>query len=219
MSNPQEMAERHGRGLARLQEISLSACEVLHQRLVEAETPEAAAAVALSLQRMTRACRQAMLVEAKLMKDARAMAREDAEAAAQADRARIEARKARVRHAAAAYVAEACEGADDEAEVLERLDDQLADLALDPGFEATPIEALVAALCRQVGVELVHTPDAPAASGRAAQSASPDAMTPDTITPETKTPHAAPGAAAPQTPAPRLVQGPDFGWYGAPDSS
>jgi hypothetical protein len=47
---PQEMAERHARGLAKLQEITLRACEVLGARLEAAETPEATATVALSLQ-------------------------------------------------------------------------------------------------------------------------------------------------------------------------
>jgi len=64
--DPNEMAERHGRMLARLAELSLSAAEILHERLVTAETNAEARDLGLALQRVSRSVRQTLLLEAKL---------------------------------------------------------------------------------------------------------------------------------------------------------
>ena len=147
---PQEMAERHARGLARLQEITLAACEVLYGRLEAAETPEATATVALSLQRMTRACRQAMLVEAKLMREARALTREDealaVTAAAKTEAEAYRARKARARELARGIVAEACERAEDVAPLMREVEVSLDFFLQNPAFAGQDLETLVGAL-------------------------------------------------------------------------
>jgi hypothetical protein len=155
---PQEMAERHARGLAKLQEITLRACEVLGGRLEAAETPEATATVALSLQRMTRACRQAMLVEAKLMREARALGREDAAFAEKAKVEAYKARKIRARHEASLIVAEACESPEDAESVMDEVEARLDGYLADPAYAGEDLAPLVHALCEDLGIQFTAHP-------------------------------------------------------------
>jgi hypothetical protein len=212
----EEMAERHARGLARLQEIALRACEGLQERLREAETAEAAATLALSLQRMARACRQAMLVESKLAREARTLAREDA---AGAEKARVEARRRRMFRArleAAHMVAEACETTEEAESLMDDAGELLEGLLDDPAYAGEDLGPLIEALREELGLnpddeppeapEVAENEDASPASPREPESQAAPVITPA-------------AAAEPPPRGPRLIQGPDFGWYPAPDSS
>jgi hypothetical protein len=215
VTTPQEMAERHARGLAKLQEITLRACEVLGGRLEAAETPEATATVALSLQRMTRACRQAMLVEAKLMREARALGREDVAAAEKAKVEAYKARKIRARHEASLIVAEACESAEDAESVMDEVEARLDGYLADPAYAGEDLAPLVHALCEDLGLEFKDAAEEPAAPADEPQAA-PPADPSEADAPEFD---AAPPQPEPPKPGPRLIQAPKFGWYPDPDSS
>ncbi|HEV2594787.1 MAG TPA: hypothetical protein VGU01_06260, partial [Sphingomicrobium sp.] len=58
--DPNDMTERQGRMLGRLAEINLAAAEILHGRLVVAQSDEAARDLALALQRVSRSVRQTL---------------------------------------------------------------------------------------------------------------------------------------------------------------
>ena len=76
MSDAAEMAERHGRILARLTELGLSLAEKLHARAMAAEEPKEAADLGLAFHRISRSLRQTLALEAKLVRDAQAAERE-----------------------------------------------------------------------------------------------------------------------------------------------
>jgi hypothetical protein len=197
VSHPDEMAERHGRMLARLAELSLSAAEILHERLVTAETNAEARDLGLALQRVSRSVRQTLLLEAKLEKDRRAAAREEVQAAETAREGEVAVRKVAVRHQFARVALEALEDRDEVDLLLEDLDEQLEGYVRGHDFEAAPIEALIGRICKDLGVELP------------ADEAEPEDAQID------PPPAGRPAAAA----SPRLVQMPDGGWAPVSDSS
>ena len=65
-----EMAQRHGRILARLSELGLAHAERLHDQAMAAEDPKAAAELGLTFHRVSRSIRQSIALEAKLVRDA-----------------------------------------------------------------------------------------------------------------------------------------------------
>ncbi|HEV2532519.1 hypothetical protein [Phenylobacterium sp.] len=158
------MTERQGRMLGRLAEINLSAAEILHGRLVVAQSDEAARDLALALQRVSRSVRQTLLMEAKLARDARAEARADAAHAEKARGAEAEARKASVRQAVGQVAMEACETLDAVDDLLTDLDEHLELYVACHDFEAGGVEGLAAAICKDLGLE--PKPARPAADER-----------------------------------------------------
>ena len=83
MLDAMEMAQRHGRILARLSELGLAHAERLHEQAMAAEDPKAAAELGLTFHRVSRSIRQSIALEAKLVRDAQAAERH--ERAAQQD--------------------------------------------------------------------------------------------------------------------------------------
>jgi hypothetical protein len=188
--DPHEMAERHGRVLARLAELNLSAAERLHDRLVAAETNAEARDLGLALQRVSRSLRQTLLLEAKLARDARAAAREDVAEARAGREAEVTARKARVRHEVGRVAMEAGESPEDVETLLSDLDDRLDGYVRAHDFETATLDELVVAVCKDLGFAFD-------AHDLAAE----------------------PAAAAPRAPYEGWVQAPNGGWSPPPDSS
>jgi hypothetical protein len=161
MDDPQrEMAERHSRILARLAEVNLSAAEILHDRLAEAQTNAEARDLGLALQRVSRSLRQTLLLEAKLARDGRAAAREAAADAEAADKRQAEVRKAAVRQAVNRIALEACDSREDADELIEDLDRRLDDYVRTHDFETATLDELVAVICKDLGLELVSAAEA-----------------------------------------------------------
>jgi hypothetical protein len=75
MSIPTEMAERHGRILAELSELSLALAHKLQGEAMAAETPQAAAELGRAFHSVARTVRQTLALEAKMARDRRAEAR------------------------------------------------------------------------------------------------------------------------------------------------
>jgi hypothetical protein len=188
--------------LARLAELSLSAAEILHERLVSAETNAEARDLGLALQRVSRSVRQTLLLEANLEKDRRAAAREDAAAEQTAREACVAQRKVAVRHQFSRVALEALEDRDEADLLLEDLDEQLEGYVRDHDFDAAPMEALIGRICKDLGVEV------PADEAEPDDAQADDAQT---------DPPPAGRDAAPASP--RLVQMPDGGWAPVSDSS
>jgi hypothetical protein len=148
----QEMAERHGRMLASLAELTLWAAQDLHGRLVEAKAPSEAAELGLAFQRVSRSLRQTLLLEGKLAKEHRAAARE---AAAEAEKAREEGyreRKARLRSAVTREIAEACESLETAEDLATELEQMLDGYVRDPEFAEASLEELTEVLCHDLGL-------------------------------------------------------------------
>ena len=145
MTTPADMAERHGRMLAELAEIGLSAARVLHERLLAAEDAQASADLGLALHRMSRSVRQTLALEAKLARDAQRADREACERA-------VSHRKARVKAAVEPLIwTEA--GDDETADTrLDAFDAFLDALSLDDDFLDTPIEAQIARICAAMDI-------------------------------------------------------------------
>ncbi|THD79362.1 MAG: hypothetical protein E7812_09825 [Phenylobacterium sp.] len=199
------MAERQGRMLAELAELTLEAARILQGRLAEAQTPAEARDLGLTFQRVSRSLRQTLMLEMRLEKDRRALAREAADDAAKAREAEAKAREAevqvrrfKVRHAVSRMILDAYESEEDAEPLLDELEECLD--AYVRGHDAAPLEALVETLARDLGLEL-----------DAADGDDPADHDGDEV--------AAEAAPAPEGRPPPLIQTPDFGWAAAPDSS
>jgi len=193
-------AERAGRMLAEAAEIMLGAMRTLAVKLEAAETPEAAQAAALALQRANRGLRQTLLLESRLEIEAAKAAERGAAEAAKAHEAEVAQRKLRVRLAVGREVYEACDSREDGDEMMGEIEDCLDDYVRGH-FDDLTVEALVALLIRDLGLE---GPDEACDEADDQAAEAPDDPAPD----------------APVPPAPpRLIQQPDLGWSPAPNSS
>jgi len=85
-----EMAQRHGRILARLSELGLAHAERLHEQAMVAPDAKSAAEFGLTFHRVSRSIRQSIALEAKLVRDAQAAERRDRAAVAAVDTFRAE---------------------------------------------------------------------------------------------------------------------------------
>lgn len=211
-----EIAELQARVIARLGEVMFASVEIVHERLVAAETPEATERLALAVNRLGRGVRQCLLVEAKLLKDRRAMAREAAvqaaSQAAQAETAQVETRKAEVRAQVGRALVEACEGRDDADAAIDELELWIEVYARTGEFERRAPQELAARLAADLGIVFAPGETPPWAETPCAEP--PPAEAP----PDAAKPVAAP-PTSPVPPGPRLIQAPDLGWRRAPDSS
>jgi hypothetical protein len=161
----QEMAERHGRMLASLAELTLWAAQDLHGRLLKAEAPSEAAELGLAFQRVSRSLRQTLLLEAKLAKEHRATARE---AAAEAEKAREEGyreRKSKLRRAVTREIAEACESLEAAEDLAATLEEMLEGYVRDPEFAEASLEELTEVLCHDLGLGAPAEDDAAGETG------------------------------------------------------
>jgi hypothetical protein len=164
MSNAAEMAERHGRILARLSELGLSLAEQVHERAAAAETPEQAANLGLAFHRISRTVRQTIALEAKLVRDAaraeREAERDDAVRRREAlprDEARIAERKAQVRDAVERVIWDEVEDDEEGEEYADYLTDLLEE-RLEMGgrandFGLEPLETHIARFLNDFGLQ------------------------------------------------------------------
>ncbi|MDB5424473.1 MAG: hypothetical protein JWQ29_1889 [Phenylobacterium sp.] len=151
MSDPADMAERHGRILTRLAELGLSLAEELHAGALAAETPKAAGDLVLAFHRVSRSVRQTLALEAKLERDRRLGEREARAEGVREAQARVARRKAQL----GAVVERAC-WTEVEGDEAERLVDHLGDLldedALSDDFLERSFDDQVAQLRRDLGL-------------------------------------------------------------------
>lgn len=156
----QEMTERHTRLLERVAELSLSLAEKMHGLAMEAETPEAAAGYGLSFQRAARAVRQTVALEARLQRDLQRQEKDDAAETRRAAEARIDHRKAQVKAKIGLLIWNEDEYEDSESLDLDaKLDDRLDAEAFGDHFTDEPLEAQIARLCAELGVETPQEED------------------------------------------------------------
>ena len=149
------------RDLAELTQLGMALARDLQAAALAADTPEEKAELAQAFHRVARTVRQSIALRARL-------AREDRREAAEAAAERIAARKAQVRARVRGMVWDEAEPCDCAA-LLEDLDERLCDAEHLPGFEGAAVEAHIARLRGELGLE----PGVPAARRRAAAAAAP----------------------------------------------
>ncbi|HEY3696879.1 hypothetical protein [Phenylobacterium sp.] len=147
-----EMAERHGRVLAELTELSLSLARGLEARAKAAQTLEEAQGLALAFQRAARSVRLCLDLEVRLTRERQAVDSAERFRSTQA----VKARKAQVSAAVTRAVQAETEGRETE-RLLEDLDDRLYEEALYEAFAEGPVEACIA----RIRVSLGLPPDGP----------------------------------------------------------
>ena len=157
MLHPTEMAERHGRVLAELAELGLSAARRMHEQVMAAETPQDAREATLALHRISRSVRQAVALEAKLERDRARQEREDRADAVREGEALVEKRKVQVRGAIERIVIDEDETLN-AVRRLEDLDWRLDADAVQDAFLRDPIEVVIARLSAEIGIR--PAPDA-----------------------------------------------------------
>jgi hypothetical protein len=165
-----EMAERHGRTLARLTELGLALAERAQEQALaamDAEAPKAVADLSLTFHRTSRSVRQSIALEARLVRDA---ARAEREMADEAERRRtaplrdpvaMVRRKAAVREAVEQIIWSEREG-DEAEELLDLLETRLAPGGLDDDVYLEPLETHIARICADLGLPIPE-PDPPQA--------------------------------------------------------
>jgi hypothetical protein len=155
------MAARHAATLARLAEASERLAMKHAERALTADDPEVEAKATVAFQRAARSVRQCLALEAKLLRDAARAEREALQDLTRVARARTDRRKAHVRAAVERLIWTEAEYETDESE---RLCDELTDLlAVDEFSEAfaeEPVDAHIARICRELGID---PPDSDAA--------------------------------------------------------
>ena len=147
---PETMAERHGRMLARLAALALAAAEDLAARAAQAEEPQLAADLHVALTKVGRCLRQTVMLEAKLARGdaarpaaAPAPARVTPNASAQ--------RRDRLAELLESEVMEQLEGEERESR-LNALVDLLNDEMDREGFLKERIEPQALRLCEKLGL-------------------------------------------------------------------
>jgi hypothetical protein len=151
MSDPVDMAERHGRILNRLAELGLSLAEDLHACALAAETPKDKAELGLAFHRTSRSVRQTLALEAKLERDRHRQGREDRADAVRERQTLVGLRKAQVKAAVEWAIWSEVEG--DEAErLVDDLEDFLDEEALCDDFTQSPLDAHIARIRTDLGL-------------------------------------------------------------------
>jgi hypothetical protein len=143
----------HDCALAELLELGMAAAREVQGRLLAAEDAKAAGELSLAFNRVSRAVRQTVALQAKLGRERRRLDRDEAAEAVKADAAQAERRKAQVR--AAVERAIWTEAEDDEAEqLIDELDDRVSEEMLYDGFGREPVAAHIARICEVLGVSV-----------------------------------------------------------------
>jgi alkanesulfonate monooxygenase SsuD/methylene tetrahydromethanopterin reductase-like flavin-dependent oxidoreductase (luciferase family) len=157
-----DMAERHGRILAELSELGLGLARELQERALAAETPQEAADLADAFHRISRSVRQTLALEAKLERERRRRAQEDAIEELRTRPQRAERRAADVRRAVERLIWSEAESDERAEELLADLDDYLSWEIVSDTFLAEPLEAYVGRVCEELGIRRSrHSPLAP----------------------------------------------------------
>lgn len=151
MSDAAEMAERHGRTLARLSELGLALAERVQAQALATEDAKSTADLGLAFHRIARTVRQSIALEARLVRDAARAERElqqDAVARQELlreilprDPRRIARRKEEVREAVQQVIWDELEDEDERHYFTDLLEQRLEMGARDPGFCVESLEA------------------------------------------------------------------------------
>lgn len=149
------MTERHTTLLGELAELGMKVARDLQARVAAAESDEAAQGIALAFQRVARAVRQTLALEARLARDAaaevRAQAQEGLAERREAARRRAGARQTHIRSVVAQEIFRDYE--DEEVDAwLTVLEAALDEAALDEAFLDQPVEAAIAAIRASLGL-------------------------------------------------------------------
>ena len=160
VDTPDDMTERHAQGLRRLAELSLTAAEALHERVMAAPTAKEAADWGLAFQRVCRNYRQSIALEAKLVRERQRALREDRDDAAKQRTFQTRVRRAKVRSALNQLVWNEYEG--DEAEALEMVvGERLDDEELADSFTTEPLDAQIERIRKSIGLGKAAAPETP----------------------------------------------------------
>jgi hypothetical protein len=151
MSEPADMAARHGRILVEFAELGVALARDLHARALAAETAKDAAHLALALQRVTRSVRQTLALEARLERDRQRQARDDHADATRETQARVGRRKAQVRLAVERAIWSEADGSEAE-RLADDLDDLLEAESLGDDFALGPLDTHIARICADLGL-------------------------------------------------------------------
>jgi hypothetical protein len=144
----EDRAERQGRMLQALADCNLRAVQKLTDELVAAKTDVEHERYALSLHRMSRDLRLTLALEERLVHERRKAFREE-----KADRLKaVEHRKKQVDHAVTGRVYAEREGEAAEA-LLKEFDELLDEHRLYEDFLDKPLEAVIARLCKALGLK------------------------------------------------------------------
>ena len=147
MDDVETMAERHGRTLARLGELSLALAEDVQAAALATTGPDDKARLAVAFQRVARVVRQSIALEAKLVRDQVRDGREAVARTAADTSAVVETRKRQVRANLERQIV--CELDPRDAETwLADLDELLEEEALYDKFLDEPVEAHIARLAK-----------------------------------------------------------------------
>ena len=153
MATPTEMRERQERILAELSELGLALARDLQARALAAEDVSEASDLGLAFHRVARSVRQTLALQAKLERDRQRAEREDRDDAKRTETARAERRRAQVKFAVERCVWTEADGPEAE-RLLDALEDRLDEDTLSDAFAGEdPIEAHIARICADLGVE------------------------------------------------------------------
>lgn len=151
MSDLSEKAARQDRILAELSELAIGVARDLAGQVSAAENAQDAAALASGFHKVGRAVRQTIALEMKLERDRRLLDRDERKHADGAREVRTAHRRLRLRSAVQRMVWTEVET--DEAEnLIDHLDDLLAEDALDEAFADAPFDDQVARLRADLGL-------------------------------------------------------------------
>jgi phosphoglycolate phosphatase-like HAD superfamily hydrolase len=147
------MRERQERILAELSELGLALARDLQARALAADDTAEASELGLAFHRVARSVRQTLALQSRLERDRQRAEREDRADVQRAETARAERRRAQVKFAVERCVFSEADGSEAE-RLLDELDDRLEEDTLSDAFAGDdPIEAHIARICADLGVE------------------------------------------------------------------
>ncbi|MDB5436449.1 MAG: hypothetical protein JWR47_2706 [Phenylobacterium sp.] len=153
MSATTETTEHQDRALAELLELGMAAAREVQARLLAAEDAKAVCDLSLAFNRVSRAVRQTVALQAKVGRERRREGRDEAAEGKRADEAHASRRQLQVRTAVERRIW--AEAEDDEAErLIDELDDLVSEEALYEGFGQEPVAAHIARICGDLGLRV-----------------------------------------------------------------
>ena len=151
MSIATETPEPQDRALAELLELGMAAAREVQARLLAAEDAKAVCDLSLAFNRVSRAVRQTIALQAKVGRERRREGRDQAAEIKRADEGRASRRQLQLRTAVERRIW--TEAEDDEAErLIDELDDLVSEEALYEGFGQEPVAAHIARICTDLGL-------------------------------------------------------------------
>ena len=184
MATPSEKHERQDRILAEILELALDLARSTQARALVAEDASDVADLGLTFQRATRSVRQTLALEAKFERDRKSAERADEDVAKRVKAVHVARRRAQVKLAVERCVWAEADGSEAENLVAD-LDDILELDALSGAFAGDDaIEAHVARVCAELGVDTPETlaarrAEAPSACSPISADAAPEPQVKD----------------------------------------